>query len=365
MITKIIITIGHKTESPEIIKKLIEAGVDMFRFNFSHATYDQFTKVSKVIRKIAKELKKDVKIIQDLQGPRIRVDKLPKEGFALKDGTEVGFTTGETDLANNLIKIDNKNLHLEMRKGDNLFLANGEMALKVISTKNNTIWCVVTRGGVLLSHKGINVPDTTLKEGGLTPKDIKDVKFALENKIDIDYIAMSFVQNYQDVTALKSIIKKNKKTKTEIGVISKIERAVALADIDKIIIESDAIMFARGDLGIEVPVENLPIIQKNIIRHSHWHNTPIIIATQVLTSMINNLNPTRAEVSDIANAIFDRADAIMLSDETAVGVYPVETVKMLKKVIVKTEDYLNQKNFFNNDIHHSQKNQYARPNPDR
>lgn len=346
MKTKIIITIGHKTETPEMIKKLIQAGVDMFRFNFSHATYEQFKRASKDIRKISKQLRKDVKIIQDLQGPRIRVGELPKEGFILTNGMKVGFTTEKTDLENNLIKIDNKNLHLEMKKGDHFFLANGEMALKVISIKNNIIWCVVVRGGILLSHKGINVPDTTLKEGGLTPKDIKDVKFTLENKIDMDYVAMSFVQNYQDVIALKNIINKNKKTKKEIGVISKIERAVALNDIDRIIIESDAIMFARGDLGIEVPVENLPIIQKNIIRHAHWHNTPAIIATQVLTSMIESLNPTRAEVSDIANAIFDGGDAVMLSDETAVGAHPVEAVKMLKKVIEKTEEYLNQKNFF-------------------
>ena len=344
-----VITLGPKTENPEILSGLIESGVSMIRFNFSHASNDQFIKYAKLIKKLAKTHDKHVEIMQDLQGPRIRVGKLPAEGFELKVGMKVGFTTNITDLDLHLITIDYKELHLDIKKGDLLFLANGALELVVESVKDEIIWCKVLVGGILFSHKGINVPTTNLSRGGMTDKDLRDVKFGLETGM-VDYVALSFVQTVDDVTRLKKLIEKHDKRKIKAKIISKIERGTALADIDRIIVESDAIMFARGDLGIEVPVENLPIIQKNIIRHAHWHNTPVIVATQVLTSMITNQNPTRAEVSDIANAIFDRADAVMLSDETAVGAYPIDAVKLLKKVIRRTEHYLDQKNFFEPEI---------------
>jgi pyruvate kinase len=189
----------------------------------------------------------------------------------------------------------------------------------------------VLNGGILNSRKSINVPDTIIKKGGMTAKDIKDVKFGL--KTGMDYIALSFVQSADDVKRLRRLLGKNNKVK----IISKIERGVALKNIDKIIASSDMIMVARGDLGIETPIEELPIIQKNLVRHAHWHNRPVIIATQVMTSMIKNPHPTRAEVSDIANAVYDGADMIMLSDETTVGEYPLAAVKMLRKVIERTE----------------------------
>ncbi|NTW22587.1 pyruvate kinase [Candidatus Falkowbacteria bacterium] len=361
MQTKIITTIGPKSEAPEVIKKMVEAGVDMFRFNFSHTTTEQFLRVSKLIRKISKELGKDIKIIQDLQGPRIRVGKLPAEGVMLADGQEIGFTVGQNDLPNNLINIDDKKLYEDIRRGDPLFLSNGSIELVVLAVKGDVIWCRVIQGGLLTSSKGVNVPGTNLKRGGLTEKDIADVKFALKTK-QVDYVALSFVQEAEDVSKLRGIIRKEAGEKNKIKIISKIERGVALKDIDRIIVESDVIMFARGDLGIEVPVENLPIIQKNIVRHAHWHNTPVIIATQVLTSMIISQNPTRAEVSDISNAIFDRGDAVMLSDETAVGAHPIEAVKILKKVIKRTEEYLEKKNFFDPEIQRGTVNKYSNLN---
>lgn len=357
MKSKIIITFGPKIADKAVLTDLIEAGANMFRFNFSHGSIEQLSKYSKLIRKIAKETGKEVEIMQDLQGPRIRVGKLPDDGVMLSEGMQIGFTIGETDLYNNLIAIDYKELHNDMKKGDLFFLANGAIELIVTGIKNQVIWCKVTKGGVLFSRKGVNVPTTNLKNSGMTDKDIMDAKQALEAGLP-DYIAMSFVQTAEDVMKLKKLIEKHGPKKKKVKVISKIERGTALTDIDRIISESDAIMFARGDLGIEVPMENLPIIQKNLVRHAHWHNTPVIIATQVLTSMITNQNPTRAEVSDIANAIFDRADAVMLSDETAVGDYPIEAVKVLKRVIRRTEQYLEQKNFFNPEVQKAHSHKY-------
>lgn len=357
MKTKIIATFGPKTTDKEVLVDLIKAGTNMFRFNFSHGTNEQLVKYAKIIRAIAKDLGKEVEIMQDLQGPRIRVGKLPAEGVALKDGMKVGFTIHQTDLDNNLIAIDYKDLHVDIKKNDLLFLSNGAIELLVESIKDQVIWCRVTKGGVLFSHKGVNVPTTNLKNSGMTEKDIRDAKFGLSTNL-VDYIALSFVQTADDVIKLKKLIEKYGNKKKPVRVISKIERGTALSEIDRIIVESDALMFARGDLGIEVPMENLPIIQKNIVRHAHWHNTPVIIATQVLTSMIVNQNPTRAEVSDIANAIFDRADAVMLSDETAVGEYPIDAIKMLKRVIHRTEQYLEQKNFFDPAVQKAHSHKY-------
>lgn len=345
MKTKIVITVGPKTESYEALKGLVMAGATMIRLNFSHATYEQFVSVKKMIKKIEKETEKKVYLIQDLQGPRIRVGKLPSNGLVLVEGMKVALTTGPNDLDKNIIHIDDNELYIDIKKNDPIYLSNGELELIVTEIKGEEIWCRVTTGGLLFSNKGINVPNTNLKRGGLTAKDIKDVKYMLENG-GADYVALSFVQTAEDVRRLRQLFVKHTKKGQEPKIISKIERGIALTNIDSIIVESDVIMFARGDLGIEIPIENLPIIQKNIVRHSHWHNTPVIIATQVMTSMIVNPSPTRAEVSDISNAVFDRADAVMLSDETAVGAHPIEAVKMLKKVIYRTEEYLQKKNFF-------------------
>lgn len=337
MNTKIIATIGPKSEAPEKLGKLLQAGVDIIRVNFSHASYDQYQRIRKFILEFNQINERNVAILLDLQGPRIRVGKMPEGGVILEEGKIYNFVfSSETHKKGGVIPIDNKELHLDIKKNQPLFLCNGEIELIVTMVKGKIISAKVIHGGLLTSNKGINVPDTNMRQGGLTPKDIKDLKFGL--KAGVEYVGLSFVQTATDVMKLKQLIGKNKNVK----IISKIERAIALKNIDKIITASDMIMIARGDLGIETPIEELPIVQKNLIRHAHWHKTPAIIATQVMTSMIKNQSPTRAEISDIANAVLDGADIVMLSDETAVGDYALEAVTMLKRVIDRTEQYINK-----------------------
>jgi pyruvate kinase len=337
MNTKIIATIGPKSESPEKLTELLNAGVDIIRVNFSHASYDQYKRIRKFILEFNLAHARNVAILLDLQGPRIRVGKMPEGGVLLEEGKIYDFIFSlEPYKRGGVIPIDNKDLVLDIKKDQPLFLCNGEIELVVSSVKGKTISAKVIHGGLLTSNKGINVPDTNMRKGGLTPKDIKDLKFGL--KVGAEYIGLSFVQTPADVLKLRKLIGKNKNVK----IVSKIERAIALKNIDKIIVVSDMIMIARGDLGIETPIEELPIVQKNLIRHAHWHKTPAIIATQVMTSMIKNQSPTRAEISDIANAVLDGADIVMLSDETAVGDYALAAVKMLKKVIDRTEQYINK-----------------------
>jgi pyruvate kinase len=338
MSTKIVATIGPRSESPEMMNALLKAGVDVVRVNFSHAAYDQYKNIKAQIDAYNEANNAKVAILLDLQGPRIRVGKMPDTGLLLKKGETYRFSYSEKAYEKGgIIPIDNADLAKDIKKDEPLFLCNGAIELKVLDVKNKVISAKVTVGGLLLSRKGINVPYTNLKGGGLTPKDIKDLKFGL--KAGVDYLGLSFVQTEADVLQLRKLIGKNKAK-----IVSKIERAIALKNIDKIIAVSDVIMIARGDLGIEIPIEELPIVQKNLVRHSHWHDKPTILATQVMMSMMTNPTPTRAEVSDIANAVFDGADMVMLSDETAMGAYPLEAVKILKKVIDRTEMSIYKRN---------------------
>ena len=337
MNTKIIATIGPNSESETALTGLLDAGVDIVRVNFSHATTGQYQRIKKTVDGYNKKTDKKVGVLLDLQGPRIRVGKMPAGGLMLLDRGIHDFCFSKNPYRpGGAIPIDNMDLHVYIKKGEPLFLCNGEIELVVKEVKGRCIRAEVIHGGLVSSNKGINVPNTNLKRGGLTPKDIKDLKDGL--KLGADYVGLSFVQTAADVLRLRRLIGKGKKVK----IISKIERGIALKNIDKIIKASDMIMIARGDLGIETPIEELPIVQKNLIRHAHWHKVPAIIATQVMTSMIKNPSPTRAEVSDIANAVLDGADAIMLSDETTVGEHALEAVKMLKKVILRTERYINR-----------------------
>jgi len=336
MKTKIIATIGPKSEAPDKLLELLNAGVDIVRVNFSHASYEQYLRIRKLILDFNKKNNRQISILLDLQGPRIRVGKMPEGGIILDDNKIYSFAfSKETYRVGGIIPIDNKDLYLDIKKDQPLFLCNGEIELIVTAVKNKVISARVIHGGLLTSNKGINVPDTNMRKGGLTPKDIKDLKFGL--KAGVEYFGLSFVQTASDVLKLKKLIGKSK-----VKIVSKIERGIALKNIDEIIVASDIIMIARGDLGIETPIEDLPIAQKNLIRHAHWHKTPAIIATQVMTSMIKSPSPTRAEISDIANAVLDGADVIMLSDETAVGDYGLEAVRILKKVIERTERYVNK-----------------------
>lgn len=339
MTTKIIATIGPKTDSPQKLLGLLAAGVDIVRVNFSHATYEQYKSIRSTINSYNKREKASVSLMLDLQGPRIRVGVMPEGGLILEEKKTYKFAYSLAPYKmGGIIPIDNIDLCLDIKKGEPLFLCNGEIELLVKDIKNKVITAQVITGGLLSSKKGINVPYTHIKKGGLTPKDIKDVKFGL--KVGMDYVALSFVQTEDDVMRLRQILGKKSKVK----IISKIERGIALHNIDKIIAASDLIMVARGDLGIEVPIEDLPIIQKNLVRHAHWHDKPAIIATQVMTSMIKNAHPTRAEISDIANAVFDGGDMVMLSDETAVGDHPVAAIKTLRKVLDRAERYIYKAN---------------------
>jgi len=335
---KIIATVGPKSEDYDILKQLVLSGVNIVRVNFSHATYEQYNKIKSFLEKIKQETGRETKIMFDLQGPRIRVGKLAHE-IEMIEGEIYTFVFGEGNIDNMEVPIDDQELFKDMKVGDPFYLANGALELNVVEVKDGKIFAKVERGGLLMSRKGINIPKTILNRDVLTEKDLADIKFALEVKPD--FIAMSFVQTGNDVKRLRELL-----GDSPIQIIVKVERATALSDIDEIIRHSDGVMVARGDLGIEIPLEQLPIVQKNLIRHAHWHDKPAIVATQMLISMMEHQRPTRAEVADVSNAIFDGADSVMLSDETAAGNYPVDAVKMMKKIIDATDNYFNNRNYF-------------------
>jgi pyruvate kinase len=315
-----------------MLGELARAGMDIARMNFSHCQYAEYTMRKKALDKISAEIGREIKIMQDLQGPRLRVGKLPEQGRMLEDNEEVVFST-EKSSDEKVIFIDDPYLHADIKEGEPMYLANGAIEMEVIKVDGTKITARVIHGGVLFSNKAVNVPNTNLTTSGLTPKDMADIECSL--KEGVDYIALSFVQSAADVEKLRSLLGGN----THIKIISKIERALALKNIDAIIQASDGIMVARGDLGAELPVEDLPIIQKNLIRHASWHDKASITATQMMLSMVNNPHPTRAEVSDVANAVLDGTDAVMLSDETASGQYPVEAVRMMSKIVDRAEQY--------------------------
>lgn len=327
MRTKIIATIGPASDSPEMIQKFIDAGMDIARINFSHAKEDWFLQVQKRIIAGARKAKRNVVIMQDLQGPRIRVGEFPKEGVRLVEGETVVFSTKKDDP--HTIFVDAPKLHADMRRGETIYLANGDMELTVTRIAGNRISAQVTRGGVLYSRKGVNLPDTALSNAGLTPKDIRDVKFALKQGVSV--FAISFVQTAKDIAALRRLVGPKAK------IIAKVETALGVRNIDEIILASDAIMVARGDLGIEIAAEKIPFIQKNLIRHAAWYGKGTITATQMLVSMVDHARPTRAEVSDVANAVWDGSNAVMLSDETASGKYPLESLKTMVRIVAQAE----------------------------
>lgn len=327
MKTKIIATIGPKSEDRETLSRLIATGLDIARMNFSHCTEEEFTKRVSIIREEALKQGKKVSVLQDLQGPRIRVGTLPKEGRELHKGEKVVFTTaGEVE---GKIFIDQAILMQSLAVEHHLFLASGDMELVVTKIDGQDFEAEVIRGGMLFSRKGVNVPETHLNFGGLTPKDLKDLEFGLAQ--GVDYVAVSFVQTAEDIKAVQEIVRGRAR------IVAKIESAQALRNIDEIIRATDSIMVARGDLGVELPMEKVPYVQKHLIRMAHWHNKGAIVATQMLLSMMENKQPTRAEVSDVANAVLDGADAVMLSDESANGKYPLESVEAMVRIASQTE----------------------------
>jgi pyruvate kinase len=333
----IMCNVGRRSADYEVLKKMALAGMKIARLNFSHASNDQLIELKDNLAKVKAETGKEVKIFQDLCGPRIRVGILPND-IHMTEGEVYSFSYDNCDLDSKCIPIDHKELINDVQVGHPFYLVNGAIELEVTEIKDGKIFARVERGGHLSSKKGINVPETKLSGGGLTPKDEKDAAFGFEQKVD--YVGLSFAQSADDVKRLRLIVG------PDIKVIAKIESATAIGVVGEIIQESDGIMIARGDLGIEMPIEELPILQKELIRKAHWYNKPAIVATQMMLSMVENSHPTYAEVTDVANAVIDGADVLMLSDETAVGKYPVECVEIMKKIVDKTDKYYNQTNYW-------------------
>lgn len=342
--TKIICTIGPASEKEPTLYKMIKSGMNVARLNFSHGTYKHHKMLMKNIRLASKKAKQPIAILQDLQGPRIRVGKLPKEGVPLKKNKEYLFTTDvkyKDKYNNDKIFVTYNNLHKDLKKDEIILLKDGLIKVKVISIRGKDFKVKVLIPGVIESNKGMNFPNTKLKISPITKKDIKDLEFGI--KQNIDWVAISFVSSAKDIITLRKLIQKFEKklkikNKYPIKIIPKIEKAPAVENIDEIIDVSDGIMIARGDLGIELPPQKVPLHQKMIIEKSRKKAKPVVVATQMLESMMSNSRPTRAEVSDIANAVIDHTDAVMLSGETAGGKYPVESVKVMSDTIISTEE---------------------------
>ena len=330
--TKIIATIGPSSYNKKILEEMVISGVDAIRLNFSHREYNEHKKVIENTRKISANLNIPIAIIQDLQGPKIRIGKIKNNNVKLIDGQNLNIQLNEVIGSNTSISISNKFFFQDIKPDENILIDDGKIKLKVLSKTKNLISTIVERGGLLKSNKGVNLPDTDILLSSLTKKDKKDLKFGLEN--GVDWVALSFVRSSKDVDDLRKIII-SKKLKTKI--IAKIEKPQAIENIDKIIQSSDALMVARGDLGVEIPMESVPIYQKRIVNKCNKQFKPVIIATQMLESMIDSKTPTRAEANDVANAVLDGADAVMLSAESATGKYPILTVKSMDKIIHSVE----------------------------
>jgi len=333
--TKIVATLGPSSSKPKIIEKMILEGVNVFRINFSHADYNLVKEKIKIIRSIDKKLKTSSSILGDLQGPKIRLGKI-EENCRVLNGQEYEFYTDKEFIGNNKKGYINYNdFAKDLSKNEKILIDDGKLIFKVLSSnKKSHVRTKVIQGGVLKSNKGVNLPNTKLSLPALTKKDINDAKFIFEN--NFDWIALSFVRTKNDIQDLLKLMNKNLDYK--IPIIAKIEKPEAINNIEEIIKFSDGLMVARGDLGIEIPAEEVPLIQKELVIKSKKSKIPIIIATQMMESMIENLSPSRAEVNDVANSVMDGADAVMLSGETSVGNYPVEVVRSMTSIIKKVED---------------------------
>ncbi|HLZ13500.1 MAG TPA: pyruvate kinase [Candidatus Acidoferrum sp.] len=331
--SKIVCTIGPASSSPRVIRKLLEAGMDVARLNFSHGTHDEHAKNIGALRAAAAAMRKTIAILADLQGPKIRTGALAGGGpVRLRAGQEFTITTAKVLGDTTRVSTVFEPLPREVKKGDRILLSDGLIELRVKQVGRAEIICGVVNGGSLGENKGINLPGVKLRVPALTPKDKADLKFALS--AGADYIAVSFVRRPEDVVLAKQLIRKAKK---ETPVIAKLEKPEAIENLEAILRVADGVMVARGDLGVEMSPEQVPVMQKQIIQRAREFRRPVITATQMLESMTENPRPTRAEASDVANAIFDGSDAVMLSAETASGKYPVEAVSMMARIIESAE----------------------------
>lgn len=334
--TKIVCTLGPASDSITELENLVSSGMNVARLNFSHGTYEHHLKIIKNIRIVEKKTGKRIGIMQDLQGPKIRIGEMPDEGIEIKRGENVTFTTknikGTRKGNKAIIPIQYKNITKDVKKGDTLFIDDGLFEVKILKKDQTSLYCKVKVGGILKRHKGINCPSSSISAPAITTKDFKDLLWGIKN--NVDFVALSFVKSEKDIIKLQKILSARH---SKIKIIAKIERHEAIKNLKRIIKKTDAVMVARGDLGIEIPAEKVPIIQKLIIRIARKYGKPVITATQVLQSMVENAIATRAEVSDAANAVFDKTDAIMLSNESSVGKYPFKAARTLSKVAMEVE----------------------------
>ncbi len=334
--TKIVCTIGPASERLEVLGPLMEAGMNVARLNFSHGTHASHLRLLKRIRSEANRRGLPIGVLLDLQGPKIRIGDLPKKGVILKKGTPIVFTTASKPVVGD-IPVTYDQLHRDMKPGQRILMDDGLLDAHVDRVAGRRIFCTVGTGGTLFSHKGMNLPETTVRVSAFSKKDQADAAFGVQH--GVDWIALSFVRSAKEVIELRRFISKQSKSKKEppIRIIAKIEKREAIDRIDEILEVVDGIMVARGDLGVEIPAEEVPLIQKTLIEKARALAKPVVVATQMLDSMIRNPRPTRAEVSDVANAVIDHADAVMLSGETATGAYPLEAVKIMARIARRTE----------------------------
>jgi pyruvate kinase len=340
--TKIVATLGLVSDKKEVLKKMIEAGMNVARLNFSHGSYEWHGGVIKTIRDLSEEMKVPVGIMADLQGPRIRT--LVEKEVEIKSGDKISVSDIESIKKNNnqtqdakFFLLDVPNIVDDIEAGNDILIEDGLMKVVVKEKNNGVILCEVIDGGVVKNHKGVNIPDANLHINPITEKDEKDLEFSLKN--EVDFVAMSFVSNGKDIENLREKIKKGLGREADLPqIVAKIERKEAIKNLDEIIDHTDAVMVARGDLGIEMDESKVGVFQKEIVKKSLQKMKPVIVATQMLNSMIENPRPTRAEVSDVTNAVIDHADAVMLSGESANGKYPVESVEIMKEIIENTEE---------------------------
>jgi pyruvate kinase len=327
--TKIVATIGPASSSKQVLLEMMESGMNIARLNFSHGSHDDHLKVLKTVRKLNEETGRHVGLLADLQGPKIRLGEVKNGGVQIKNGHRLIITTKECVGSSDRVYLTYPDFPKDVEKGDTILINDGKLVLQVVDTDNKTeVTATVEHGGLMESRKGVNLPNTKISMPCLTEKDLADLEFALEH--NIEWIGLSFVRHAVDVVKLKQLIaEKQKKSR----VIAKIEKPEAVKDLDNIIRETDGVMVARGDLGVEIPMQELPVVQKRIVQKCLNESKPVIIATQMMESMITNPAPTRAEVNDVANSVLDGADALMLSGETSVGVHPALVIKAMYSII--------------------------------
>ncbi|MDF4220388.1 pyruvate kinase [Maribacter sp. M208] len=332
--TKIVATLGPATSKKEVLRSMIDAGVDVFRINFSHADYEDVKERVNMIRELNAEMETNTSILADLQGPKLRVGVMAGDVVVSPDD-EITFVTGKPFEGNaERVYMNYKEFPRDVKAGERILLDDGKLMFEVVKTNGeDEVLAKVIQGGPLKSKKGVNLPNTNISLPALTPKDIKDAEFAIS--LEVDWIALSFVRFSQDLIDLQNII--NKHSEHKIPIIAKIEKPEAVENIDKIVAYCDGLMVARGDLGVEVPAQEVPLIQKQLVLRAKKARIPVIIATQMMETMITSLTPTRAEVNDVANSVMDGADAVMLSGETSVGNYPVQVIEKMSSILESVE----------------------------